>query len=182
MIRPGLRPSGSYKEIDLDMVSIFEQQQIVEPDKTQIMKLLLDSFGRKNIPTSYIQYYMKYYENVVGYTAISKRQIAVGNIEYNLALLGFVCTSKANRGKGYGRLLLEYIIKKLANSEFDGIILNCGLGIVDFYKKVAFSVISNRARYIRNGVIETDYDPVMYYGLKVKDVGFDDVIYFGTDF
>jgi GNAT superfamily N-acetyltransferase len=134
------------------------------------------------LPTTNVNYHARYLESVVGYAAISYRNILICDTEYHLALLGLVCIEKIYRGKGYGKLLIEYIIEKLECTNIDGIILNCGKDVVQFYKKMRFSIISNNARYLRNGTIETDNDPVMYFGLKAKDIGFDETIYLGTDF
>jgi predicted N-acetyltransferase YhbS len=164
------------------MISIVEQQNLIEPERSQISNLLLSAFGSPELPNAYLHYYEKCFDSVVGYAAISKRNILICGTQYNLAFLGFVCIDEVERRKGYGKLLIEYIIKQLECTDLDGIILNCGIGVVDFYKKMRFSIISNNACYIRNGIIETDNDPVMYFGIKATNIGFDDAIYFGTDF
>jgi predicted GNAT family N-acyltransferase len=164
------------------MISIVEQNELLEPEKSKISNLLLDNFSLHELPNINSHYYVRCFNDVVGYAAISNRNISICDIEYNLAILGLVCIDKIYRGKGYGKLLIEYIIKKLECKETDGIILNCGIDLVEFYKKMKFLVISNSARYIRNGTIETDNDPVMYFGIKVNDIGLDEGIYLGTDF
>jgi predicted GNAT family N-acyltransferase len=149
--------------------------------KNEVIKLTTSVFGISRLPEIDYHYELTVNGKLCGYCAISIRKVIIENVEIKVNLLGVFCITENYRKKGFGTNFLEYIKKDIYTVNDYGIILNCGFNIEEYYYRNGFIRISDQAKYYRNNRIQTDKDPVLYFGTKVFAENCESM-FIGTDF
>ena len=150
----------------------------------KISALIDNVFHVKILPV--IEYHFMVLSNadLIGYCAVTYREIALDNQTAYLSLLGLLAIEKSQRGKGIGSELVRHVIKVMREKDSNGIILNCSESTVPFYTKLGFKVISQKAVYLRDSQRVIDNDPVLVMtfndNLKLDDEY--NKVYIGSDF
>ena len=166
------------------MEIIVNKNELPEEYENVIRDLLLKSFGITIIPPFDYCFTALQDDKILGFCATVERNIIITNTPHVLFLLGLFTVAEKHRKKGYGSARLQYAVSQLKDDNCEGIILNCGKNKVSFYTANGFEVISEKARYSRNGHIEEDNDPVLLYLYSeegIKDF-YADSVFLGTDF
>jgi len=170
--------------MEAQLMIITASKKLPEEYKNDIHCLLISSFNLSAPPPFDYCFTALRNGEVIGFCAAAKRSISVIKMDHELFLLGLCTIDEKHRKRGYGSALLQYAVLHLRDNNCKGIILNCGKDRVPFYTANGFKLISEKARYSRNGHIEEDNDPVLLY--LYSDEGMEDFyadsVFLGTDF
>jgi len=124
----------------------FDGLTFAESDPAEIRSLLFSENG-----------------DLAGHAAIKQnRYDFIKNAGQSTWILGYVCTDRAMRGRGYAMQCMgELFAALLARPQLWIMILNCRPDLVGFYEKAGFEKISDTASYDRQGRLVVDNDPVL---------------------
>lgn len=91
---------------------------------------------------NYLYYSLVLNSKIIGYVGVS--------IQYDESDLNFICVLPEFRGKGYSKLLLEFIIDKLKSKNIKKLFLEVSednVVAINLYKSFGFILISKRKNY-----------------------------------
>ena len=114
------------------------------------------------------------------HAGVAVRRIPLSAALEKVALLGLLCVHPDARGNRLGHDL----VRELHAAVQLPFILNCGASLVPYYTQMGYVLISAAASYDRDGIVEIDEDPVLYFpnGCGVEAPFRSTPVHIGQDF
>lgn len=97
---------------------------------------------------------------------MQRRWFVVNKHYYEGWFVGGVCVDPAVQRRGLGTLLIRQVHADLTPQALDFAVLNCGHSLVEFYERVGYVKVAERALYIRDGKLVIDEDPALAVSFK----------------
>lgn len=155
---------------------------LVDDLSSQVAALLERTFGVTSQPFAGHRVVARYRGMVVGHAALVSRKVSLGTWTGELLLLGLVAVDPVARHQGIGSALVGQAVQWAKSAGSAGVILNCGTGMVGFYQAAGFRKVSDRASYLRQGVVQVDDDPVMLFSFRSFEPQCLSDVFLGGDF
>jgi hypothetical protein len=165
-------------------ITLIVSDNLQPTELSQVNKLLYNSFNITVLPHIDKHFILSIGNKIIGYSAVVTRTFSFNKSLIGLFLLGMFTIDVNFRNIGLGTKLLEFICYETKALGANGIILNCGNSIVNFYINSGFIQISNNAIYYRDSKNIIDNDPVLikpFCNNPILNIQYES-IFFGSDF
>jgi ribosomal protein S18 acetylase RimI-like enzyme len=100
-------------------------------------------------------------DKLLAHASVQRRWFVVNEHYFEGWHIGGICVHPAVQRSGFGTLLMQQVHADLSLQELAFAVLNCSQLLVGFYSRVGYSKVSDRALYIRDGVLVSEEDPAL---------------------